>query len=153
MLWGRRSFWQIRLRWAVAPLMSLGVLAGQAVGFELRAAPILLIAIASLVYNAAFAWIYQHWERELVADPRFERRVVISEVLADYAAMLLLVHLTGGAASPLALFLLFHVIVGAVQFSPATAHLFAALAAAGLWAIHGLNVAQRCPANKDGGLI
>ena len=67
--------------------------------------------------------------------------MVILEVIADYAAMLLLVHLTGGASSPLALFLIFHVIVGAVQFSPGTAHLFAALAAAGLWAIHGLNVA------------
>jgi signal transduction histidine kinase len=147
-LWGRRGLWQIRLRWLVAPLMSLGVLAGQALGFEVRAAPILLIAIASLAYNAVFAWIYRRWELELVADPRLERHVVISEVLADYAAMLLLVHWTGGAASPLALFLLFHVIVGAVQFSPATAHLFAAFAAAGLWAIHGLDVAGWLPSQR-----
>ena len=145
LLWGRRSFWQIRLRWAVAPLMIAGVLVGQAIGFELRATPILLIALASLVYNSIFAWIYRGWARQLEADSRLERRVVILEVLADYAAMLLLVHLTGGASSPLALFLLFHVIVGAIQFTPATAHLFAALAAAGLWAIHGLNVAGWLP--------
>lgn len=144
-LWGRRGLWQIRLRWAVAPAMSLGVLAGEALGFDLRVRPILVIALASLAYNAAFAWIYQREARELAADPRFERRVVICEVLADYAAMLLLVHLTGGASSPLALFLLFHVIVGAVQFSPGTAHLFAAIAAAGLWAIHGLEVAGWLP--------
>ena len=146
-LWGRRAFWQIRLRWAVAPLMVAGVFAGQTLGFELRAAPILLIALGSLLYNGVFAWIYSRWERELAADPRLERRVVVLEVLADYTAMLLLVHLTGGASSPLALFLLFHVIVGAVQFSPGTAHLFAALAAAGLWAIHGLDLAGWLPSH------
>ena len=43
-LWGRRGLWQIRLRWAVAPLMVAGVWIAEALGFELRAAPILLIA-------------------------------------------------------------------------------------------------------------
>ncbi len=147
-LWGRRALWQIRLRWAVAPLMAAGVGIATALGFELHATAILLIAAASLAYNAVFAWVYARWAEALAADPRFERRVVISEVLADYGAMLLLVHLTGGASSPLALFLLFHVIVGAVQFSPGTARLFAALAAAGLWAIHGLNVAGWLPSQR-----
>jgi len=149
-LWGRRALWQIRLRWAVGPLMAVGVGIASSLGFELRAAPILLIAAASLAYNALFAWVYARWAEALAADPRFERRVVVCEVLADYAAMLLLVHLTGGASSPLALFLLFHVIVGAVQFSPGTAHLFAALAAAGLWAIHGLDVAGWLPSQGIG---
>lgn len=144
-LWGRRGLWQIRLRWAVAPLMAAGVWAAAASGFELRATAILLIAAASLAYNAVFAWVYAHWAAALAADPRLERRVVILEVLADYTAMLLLVHLTGGASSPLALFLLFHVILGAIQFTPATAHLFAGLAAAGLWALHGLDVADWLP--------
>ena len=142
-LWGRRGLWQIRLRWAVAPLMAAGVWIAVALGFELRAAPILLIAAASLAYNAIFAWVYVRWANALASEPRFERRVVIAEVLTDYAAMLLLVHLTGGASSPLALFLLFHVIVGAVQFSPGTAHLFAAFAAGGLWALHGLDLTGR----------
>lgn len=138
-LWGRRSAWQIRLRWAVAPVILAGVLVGRALGFELRATPILLIALASLVYNAIFAWVFTRWARQLDVNPRLERRVVICEVLADYAAMLLLVHLTGGASSPLAFFLLFHVIIGAVQFSPGTAYFFSGLAAAGLWALHLLN--------------
>ncbi len=144
-LWGRRGLWQIRLRWAVAPLMAAGVWAASALGFELRSTAILLIAAASLAYNAFFAGVYARWAAALTADPRLERRVVICEVLADYAAMLLLVHLTGGAASPLALFLLFHVILGAIQFSPATAQLFAGLAAAGLWALHGLDLAGWLP--------
>lgn len=140
-LWGRRGVWQVRLRWAVAPVMVAGVLLAEALGFELRARPILLVALASLAYNALFAWIFRRYGERLDDDPRLDRRVMTAEVVVDYAAMLLLVYLTGGAASPLALFLLFHVIIGAVQFSRALAFSFAGLAAAGLWALLGLEAA------------
>ncbi len=146
-LWGRRGFWQIRLRWAVAPLMLTGVLLAQAVGFELRATPILLVALASPVYNALFAWIYYRHARRLEESPALEQLVVVLEVVADYLAMLLLVHYTGGASSPLALFLLFHVLIGAIQFTPGTAYLFAALAATGLWALHFLHLAGTLPSH------
>ena len=139
-LWGRRGLWQVHLRWAVAPLVCAGVLVGEALGFALPATPILLIALASLAYNGVLAWIFGRFADRLDADPRLERRLVILEVVADYAAMLLLVHLTGGASSPLALFLLFHVILGAIQFTPGTAYLFAALAAGGLWSLLALHV-------------
>jgi len=144
-LWGRRGIWQVRLRWAVAPLMFAGVLAGEALGFELRATPILLIALAIPVYNAVFAWFYGRRSERLDADPGLEHRLVVLEGLSDYSAMLLLIHYTGGGSSPLALFLLFHVIIGAVQFSPATAFSFAGLAAAGLWSLHALHVAGWWP--------
>jgi signal transduction histidine kinase len=144
-LWGRRGFWQIRLRWAVAPLMFAGVALGEALGFELRTGPILLIALASPVYNAVFAWIYSRWADRLDADPRLDRIVEVLEVLADYTALLALVHLTGGASSPLVLFLLFHVLIGAVQFTPGVAYFFAGLAAAGLWGLHALHVTGWLP--------
>ncbi len=134
-LWGRSGFWQIRLRWAVAPVMIAGVLIAQALGFELRALPILLIAVASPLYNALFAWAFSRWEERLAADPALDRLLVVVEVILDYAAMLALLHFTGGASSPLAFFLLFHVVIAAVQFPAATAYLFAGLAAAGLWGL------------------
>ncbi|MBZ0089428.1 MAG: GAF domain-containing protein, partial [Thermoanaerobaculia bacterium] len=146
-LWGRRGFWQIRLRWAVAPVMIAGVLIGQALGFELRALPILASALASPVYNALFAWIFSRQARRPEPDPRLDRWLVLLEVVVDYVAMLALVHFTGGASSPLALFLLFHVIIGAVQFSQGTAFLFAGLAAAGLWALHWLHVTGLLPSH------
>lgn len=144
-LWGPRGVWQVRLRWAVAPLMFAGVLAAQALGFQLRATPILVIALAVPVYNAVLAWIYSRFGERLDADPGLERRLVVVEGVADYCAMLLLIHYTGGAASPLALFLLFHVIIGAVQFDPATAYSFAGLAASGLWSLHALHLAGWWP--------
>jgi len=144
-LWGRRGFWQIRLRWAVAPLIFAGVALARALGFELQTVPILLVALASPVYNALFAWIYSRWAARLAADPRLDRLVEVLEVLADYSAMFALVHFTGGASSPLVLFLLFHVLIGAVQFAPGVAYLFAGLAAAGLWGLHALHVTGALP--------
>jgi signal transduction histidine kinase len=132
-LWGRRQFWQIRARWAVAPLMVAGILVGRAVGFEFRALPILLIALASLLYNALFAWIFTRFASRLEEDPRLDRLFTILEVLADYAAMFVLIYFTGGMTSPMVVFLIFHVIIAAIQFSPREAYQLATLAALGLW--------------------
>jgi len=132
-LWGRRGFWQIRLRWAVAPMMILGVLLAEHLGFELDRPAIFAIAIASPLYNAVFALLFKRFEERMAADRDFERLLVVVEVIVDYAVMLLLLHFTGGASSPLIFLLLLHVLIGAVQFSAGTAYLFAALASAGPW--------------------
>jgi signal transduction histidine kinase len=132
-LWGRVGFWQIRLRWAVAPLMIAGVIAARALGFEFRALPILLIAIASPLYNAVFAWVFKRYATRFATDPRLDLVVTQLEVTADYTLMFLLIYFTGGTSSPLVVFFLFHVIIAAIQFDRRTAFQFAALAAAGLW--------------------
>lgn len=134
-LWGRRGFWQIRWRWAVAPLMIAGILAGRALGFGFETLPILLIAFASLVYNSFFAWVYGRFHQRLAADPGLDRFFTLMEVIVDYLAMFLLIHFTGGVSSPLVPFLIFHVIIAAIQFTPGTAYFLASVAAAGLWII------------------
>ena len=132
-LWGRRGFWQVRLRWAVAPLMLLAAVLGRTAGFEFPIVPILVVAAASPVYNAVFAWSFNRWSRRLEDEPQLDRFLTTLQVLADYAAMFLLIHFTGGASSPLAVFLLFHVVIAAIQFRAAKAYQYAALAAGGLW--------------------
>ncbi len=132
-LWGRRQFWQIRARWVVPPLMVAGILVGRALGFEFRAQPILLVALASLSYNALFAWTLTRYKSRLEEDPRLDRLFTLVQVLADYAAMFVLIYFTGGVASPMVVFLIFHVIIAAIQFSAREAYQLATLAASGLW--------------------
>lgn len=132
-LWGRRGIWQIKLRWAVSPAMFLGILVGVLAGFEFPLIPVLLVAIASPLYNLAFAWIYKHNRDRLEADPALDRRISLLEVVVDYLAMFLLIHFTGAVSSPLVVFLLFHVIITAIQFSRKTAFQLSAVAAGGLW--------------------
>lgn len=130
--WGRRALWQVRLRWWVPPaiVVSLGV--SWWLGFRVEVGPILAVAGAILLYNIPFA----------VASARFralgddvlspERLYALLQVTLDYAAVFLLVHLTGGAGSPLVFFFLFHVVFAAILFRASTAYLFACVAAGGM---------------------
>ncbi len=134
-LWGRQGFWQIRLRWAVAPLMIAGVLVGRGLGFEFRVLPIVIIALASPLYNALFALVFGRYRSELDTEPGLDRVFTNIEVTVDYVAMFLLIYFTGGVSSPLVIFLIFHVIIAAIQFSAGTAYALAGAAGGGLWII------------------
>jgi signal transduction histidine kinase len=132
-LWGRHGFWQVRLRWVAAPSMVVGLLVGRALGFEVNVAAFLLIAAGILSYNAVLTWVYSRHREQLECDPRRERLVALLEVLMDYVAIFLLIYFTGGVSSPLVVFLIFHVIITAIQFEAGTAYKLATLAAAALW--------------------
>ena len=132
-LWGRQGSWQIRLRWAVAPLMIAGLIIGRLLGFEFPLLPILAIALASPIYNGLFALVLRRYQDRLESDQKLDRIFVATEVIVDYSAMFLLIYFTGGASSPLAIFLLFHVVIAAIQFTATTAYGLAGVAAGGLW--------------------
>ncbi len=132
-LWRRQGRWQIKMRWAVAPLMIAGIVAGRLLGFEFALIPIAGIALANLTYNAVFALVLRRYRQRLRADRGLDRLFISSEVLIDYVAMFLLIYFTGGASSPLIVFLIFHVIITAIQFRALTAYTLAGVAAGGLW--------------------
>jgi signal transduction histidine kinase len=132
-MWGRHGFWQVQIRWAVLPIMVVGLLIGRALGFEFETAAILIIGVACELYNAFFAWIFSRNTASLEQDPQRERFLSLLEVSADYLAIFLLIYFTGGVSSPLVVFLIFHVIITAIQFSASTAYTLAGLAAGALW--------------------
>ncbi|MCP3956857.1 MAG: HAMP domain-containing histidine kinase [bacterium] len=132
-LWRRHGLWQIRMRWAVAPLMIAGVVVGRLFGFDFPLVPIAALALVNLAYNTLFRLILGRNRDRLRADPELDRAFTIFEVVLDYAAMFLLICFTGGASSPLIVFLIFHVVIAAIQFSAATAYSLAGVAASGLW--------------------
>ena len=132
-LWGRQGFWQIRLRWAVAPLMIAGLITGRLLGFDVSIVPIVAIALVNFAYNVLFARIFGRHRDRLRNEPELDRSWTTIEVMVDYAAMFLLIYFTGGASSPLIVFLIFHVIFAAIHFTAATAYALAGTAATGLW--------------------
>jgi signal transduction histidine kinase len=131
--WLRRGPWQIDIRWWVAPLMVAGLGAGKLLGFELSTGPILLIAASTLAYNATLAWVLGRYRSSVRDRPDLARALTGLEVVLDYVAIFLLIFFTGGTSSPLVVFLVFHVIISAIQLSPAAAYQLAGLAAGGLW--------------------
>lgn len=118
----RLGAWQVTVRWAVGPLIAVGVLVGRALGFTFPAAPILWIAGAVVLYNVVLLWFHRRGSR-----------MAVVEMMADYVALLTLLHFTGGVASPLVLFTIFHVIIAATLFSLRFAGTLAAVFSAGLW--------------------
>jgi len=157
--------WQIGLRWWVPPAILLALLVSRWLGFEAPALHILLVAVAILVYNAALAWACRRWRGDGAHASILGRWLAIISVGLDYAALLILIGLTGGTGSPLLPFLVFHVVLAATLLSSALAYLFASLAALGLavlalgsnlgwWATHsvrfrGLTVMQPGPAAEQ----
>lgn len=132
--WGRRGFWQIRIRWAVAGLILAALAVARAAGFAVPAGPVLVVAAAVLLYNLVFILLVAgRGAARFDRGPRPGRVLTTVGVVADYAALLVLLQATGGVASPAALFTVFHVIVGGIQFSRRFAHAMAAGVAAGLW--------------------
>ncbi len=115
--------------------MVAGIAAGHLLGFEFQWLPIAAIALVNLGYNILFARIFGRHRDRLRADPTLDRTFTTVEVIVDYAAMFLLIYFTGGASSPLIVFLIFHVIIAAIHFTAATAYTLAGVAAAGLWLV------------------
>lgn len=139
-VWGRRTRWYSRSRWTIAPLIILSVLGARALGFEFSFAPVLVIAVLHPIYNSVLVWSYRRVESagHTEDSPRVQVLLLL-EVLADYLAMFGLIYFTGGAHSPLTLFLIFHVILAATQFSKRRAFMFASWAALGIWIIFFLH--------------
>ena len=122
----------IRLRWWVPPSIAMGVASAHVLGLEFEAFRILLLAAFILAYN-----VFLHrWSLGLAEEPpeREERvrQFAHGQVALDLLAALVLIHLTGGAASPLVFLLVAQLILAATLLPPRSALAFAGLAAAGM---------------------
>jgi signal transduction histidine kinase len=127
-----RSLWFVRLRWWVPPFIVAGILAARLMRLEFALPQLLLVAAFVLGYNIIFYVLGRRFPEELVREERRFHRFAYWQVALDYAAMFLLIHFTGGAASPLIFFFIFHIIFASILLSPRSAYGFAALVVAGM---------------------
>jgi signal transduction histidine kinase len=127
-----RTLWFVRLRWWVPPSIALGTAAAWLLGFRTAFVPVLIVAAFILVYNVVFSLFSRRIQDEPDAQVQYIQRFTYSQVVADYCAMFLLIHFTGGAASPLIFFFIFHIIFTSILLPPRSAYGFATLAAAGM---------------------
>lgn len=127
-----RSLWFIRLRWLVPPSIGAGTAAALIIGVKFAWVPVLLVALFILGYNLVF-WRLARGLREKPGEPGTAiQRFTYEQVALDYTAMFLLIHFTGGAASPLIFFFIFHIIFASILLPARSAYGFAGLAAVGM---------------------
>ena len=126
-----RTRWFVQLRWWVPPSIVAGTGVAWLIGVDFAAPALLGVAGFILAYNLGLF----RQSRRLPALPEPSAallRFTYWQVGLDYGAMFLLIHFTGGAASPFIFFFIFHIIFASILLPPRSAYGFAALAAAGM---------------------
>ena len=140
----RRVAWLIRLRW-LAPIGILVVtaLARFVVGLVPPWRSMVGMAALIALYNAAFAgwWAWLRRRPQVSLAPY--TWLANSQIAADWLALTLLLHWTGGIESPVSPYYLLHVVVACVLLPPWAAFLQATLASillAGLASLEYLGI-------------
>ncbi|HDZ49748.1 MAG TPA: hypothetical protein ENH69_00845, partial [Candidatus Aerophobetes bacterium] len=126
----RQIRWFIRRRWLAG---SGGILAFWLMSFILDipipALPLYVVGGSVLVYNLFFQKYAQKLERTTPHRLSSFSRFANIQIIADWVALTLVVHYTGGIESPLVFFFIFHVIISTILLSQLASYLQATLAA------------------------
>jgi len=137
-----RAHWFIRLRWFVPPGIALGATLAGALGFERLPIPtLLLVAAAILTYNSIFYLIGCKNIGKGIGQRGYIRNHTRWQFGLDYVAIFLLIHVTGGIASPLVFFLIFHIIFASILLPSSSSYGFATLVVFGMLTICGAEYA------------
>ncbi len=115
-----RIAWFVRLRWAAGAALLAFAAAAPRAGMPSEWGRVWLVAVVVLAYNAILHALLATWRRSGQADYRWLARCTLIQILIDLAALVLLVHLTGGAASPFLPFFTFHMVIGTIMLSART---------------------------------
>ena len=126
-----RTLWFIKLRWWVPPSIALGTALARWVGVEFKWNALLWLAGVILVYNFVFYLLSQKIKTEACQKKDIER-FTYWQVGFDYGTMFLLIHFTGGIASPFIFFFIFHITFSAIFLPRRWTYSFALAAAAGM---------------------
>jgi signal transduction histidine kinase len=126
-----RVAWFVRLRWAAGAALLAVAAAAPRAGMPPEWGRVWLVALVILAYNGALHGLLAAWRRNNRADYRWLARCTLIQILIDLAALVLLVHLTGGASSPFLPFFVFHMVIGTIMLSART--MFAV--AGGVWLV------------------
>jgi signal transduction histidine kinase len=149
----------IRLRWyaALAVLVATWI-ASSVLEVPLPTLPLYALGLCMLAYNALFRLLLErrfayprrtsgydyrsllryYWrglEREGFAEASEFDRFVKVQLSLDWLAMVLLVHFSGGATSPLLFYFVFHLIMASILLSRRDCYLFATVAALAVGAL------------------
>ena len=132
-----RTLWFIKLRWCVPVSMGIGIAVAHWIGVDFKAGVLLLLAGFILTYNVVFFFLSRRFKKETHQKESIER-FTYWQMGFDYGTMFLLIHFTGGLASPFIFFFIFHITFSAIFLSRRSTYSFAASAAAGMGLMAGV---------------
>lgn len=121
--------WLVRLRW----IAGLGVFVATWISknilkLGLASVPIYTIGVCILLYNALFWWWLRRWEQRNQGTITRIQLLARAQIAADWVAMTLLIHFTGGIESPVLLYFLLHITLAAILLPVKDTYTFTILA-------------------------
>ena len=122
--------WLVRLRWAA--ICGFLVLAACFRIFFRTVMPtgaLYALCVVILLYNFGFFLLFKSQKSHDYQTALFSIRL---QVFLDWLALLLFIHFTGGIFSPLMFFVILHVIINAMIFTPRQCYLYTVLLLLGL---------------------
>ena len=127
-----RVYWLITVRWFIAAGGLLLTLGAARAGFGLPVWPLSAVFLFVLLYNLVFVWVGRRLKG--LPDGEVGRYQLFAHVQSslDLASLFLVIALTGGIASPLLIFLTFHVVLISLLLSPASCLVYTLLIIAAL---------------------
>jgi signal transduction histidine kinase len=129
-----RLRWFGRLRWLATGGLVFVSLVGSRIDAPHLWPSLFLVACFVGAYNLCFHLILRRGRRRY-SDVRL-RALGIAEIALDLAALLVVVHFTGGLMSPALVFFVFHMAIGTTLLSNATMYRIAAATCGGLAGLH-----------------
>jgi len=110
--------WICNLRW-IAGISVIGTtwLVNSFLGLRLPTLPLTLIGAGILVYNTLF-WVWlTRIQCDLIGTSSTPRILTWLQIIADWTAMILLIHYSGGIESPAMLYFLLHTTLASILLS------------------------------------
>lgn len=119
-----RLLWFSNLRWVAVAGLGLASVLGPSVGTPSTWPSLVLVAALVAVYNSVFVFVLRS---RLGPDRDYAalRQVAILQMVTDLVALLVTVHFTGGCASLVLPFVVFHMAIGTIMISTRIMYLLA----------------------------
>jgi signal transduction histidine kinase len=146
--------WLCKLRWIAGAGVILATwLARIVLRLDLAVGPLTLIGLGILGYNVLFLRWLNRLTCNLSGTNRRARTQSRAQIAADWLAITLLIHYSGGIESPVILYFFFHIILATILLTGREAYLFAGFAIVLIGGLAGLEYAGWIPHTFIKGLL
>ena len=127
-----RVYWLITIRWFIAGAGLLLTLGAARLGFGLPVSSLAAVFLFIFLYNLFFLWLGRRFRDPADQSVRRVQAFAHAQVSLDLAGLFLVIILTGGMASPLLIFLTFHVVLISLLLPPLSCLVYTLLIIAAL---------------------
>ncbi|MBW1713143.1 MAG: GAF domain-containing sensor histidine kinase [Deltaproteobacteria bacterium] len=127
-----RVYWFINLRWVAVGAGLVGLAVAHFLDLQLPLLPLGLVVLFIFLCNIAFFVFGKRLESLPTTEVQPYQVFAHVQISLDLLALYLLTFLTGGLASPLLIFFIFHIVLAGILLSPVSCYVYAILVLAAL---------------------